>query len=38
MSDLIYLDHNSSAPLAPEALEAMLPYLRDHHGQAQATA
>jgi cysteine desulfurase len=34
MSELIYLDHNSSAPLAPEALDAMLPYLRDHHGNA----
>lgn len=34
MDDLIYLDHNSSAPLAPEALDAMLPYLRDHHGNA----
>jgi cysteine desulfurase len=35
--DLIYLDHNSSAPLAPEALEAMLPYLRDHHGNAASS-
>jgi cysteine desulfurase len=26
-----YLDHASSAPLRPEALEAMLPFLRDHH-------
>ena len=25
-----YLDHASSAPLRPAALEAMLPYLRDH--------
>jgi cysteine desulfurase len=25
-----YLDHASSAPLRPVALEAMLPYLRDH--------
>ena len=26
-----YLDHASSSPLRPEALEAMLPFLRDHH-------
>lgn len=29
---MIYLDHNATTPLAPEALEAMLPYLREHHG------
>ena len=27
-----YLDHASTAPLRPVALEAMLPYLTDHHG------
>jgi cysteine desulfurase len=27
-----YLDHAASAPLCPEALEVMLPLLRDHHG------
>lgn len=26
-----YLDHASSSPLRPTALEAMLPYLREHH-------
>jgi len=26
----VYLDHASSSPLRPVALEAMLPYLRDH--------
>jgi cysteine desulfurase len=26
-----YLDHASTSPLRPAALEAMLPYLRDHH-------
>ena len=26
-----YLDHASSSPLRPEALDAMLPYLREHH-------
>jgi cysteine desulfurase len=29
---MIYLDHNATTPLAPEALEAMLPFLRTHHG------
>jgi cysteine desulfurase len=28
----VYLDHNATTPLAPEALEAMLPYLREHFG------
>ncbi len=32
MSDPIYLDHNATTPLAPEVLDAMLPYLRDHFG------
>jgi cysteine desulfurase len=27
-----YLDHASSSPLRPAALEAMLPFLREHHG------
>jgi cysteine desulfurase len=27
-----YLDHASTSPLRPVALEAMLPYLREHHG------
>src|SRR3954469_5417919 len=31
MPDRVYLDHASSSPLRPEALEAMLPFLRDHH-------
>ena len=26
-----YLDHASSSPLRPVALEAMLPFLREHH-------
>jgi len=29
---MIYLDYNATTPLAPEAMEAMLPYLRDHFG------
>ena len=28
----IYLDHAATAPLRSEVLEAMLPYLREHHG------
>ncbi len=28
----IYLDHNATTPIAPEVLEAMLPYLREHFG------
>lgn len=29
---MIYLDHNATTPLAPEALEAMRPYLERFHG------
>jgi cysteine desulfurase len=28
----IYLDHAATTPLHPDVLEAMLPYLREHHG------
>jgi cysteine desulfurase len=28
----IYLDHNATTPLAPEVLEAMLPFLREGYG------
>ncbi|WP_176068145.1 aminotransferase class V-fold PLP-dependent enzyme [Anaeromyxobacter diazotrophicus] len=28
----LYLDHNATTPLDPEVLEAMLPFLRDEHG------
>lgn len=30
--DPIYLDHNATTPILPEAVEAMLPYLREHFG------
>lgn len=30
----IYMDYNATTPLAPEALEAMLPYLTNHFGNA----
>ena len=29
---LIYLDHNATTPVAPEVLQAMLPYLQDRFG------
>ena len=29
---MIYLDYQATTPLAPEALDAMLPWLRDQHG------
>ncbi len=28
----VYLDHAATTPLDPDVLEAMLPWLRDHHG------
>ena len=30
----VYLDHSATTPLRPEVLEAMLPFLRGHHGNA----
>lgn len=32
LSLMVYFDHNATTPLAPEALEAMLPYLREGYG------
>lgn len=32
MREPVYLDHNASTPLLPEALDAMLPYLRGRYG------
>lgn len=32
----IYADHNATTPLAAEVLEAMLPYLREHYGNASS--
>ncbi|MBM3318611.1 MAG: cysteine desulfurase NifS [Candidatus Eisenbacteria bacterium] len=32
----IYLDHNATTPLDPGVLEAMLPFLRDFHGNASS--
>jgi cysteine desulfurase len=31
-TDLVYLDHNATTPVAPEVLDAMLPYLRENFG------
>ena len=36
MTRTIYLDHNSTTPLLPEAFEAMTPYLTPHHGNASS--
>jgi cysteine desulfurase len=36
LSRTIYLDHNSTTPLLPEAFEAMTPYLTTHHGNASS--
>jgi cysteine desulfurase len=32
----IYLDHSATTPLRAEVLEAMLPYLTEHHGNASS--
>ena len=32
----IYLDHNATTPVDPRVLEAMLPYLREHFGNASS--
>src|SRR5947207_7555083 len=33
---MIYLDHAATTPVAPEVLEAMLPYLRQQFGNASS--
>lgn len=37
MRDPIYLDHNATTPVAPEVLDAMLPWLRDQFGNPSST-
>ncbi|TBL78986.1 cysteine desulfurase family protein [Paenibacillus thalictri] len=33
----IYLDYNASTPIAPEVLEAMMPYLQNHYGNPSSS-
>ena len=33
---MVYLDYNATTPLAPEALAAMMPFLRDGFGNASS--
>ena len=35
--DPIYLDYNATTPIDPAVVEAMLPYLRRHHGNPSST-
>jgi cysteine desulfurase len=37
MRDPIYLDHNATTPVHPDAVKAMLPYLREHFGNPSST-
>jgi cysteine desulfurase len=37
MSDPIYLDYNATTPMAPEVLEAMLPWLRGEFGNPSSS-
>ena len=37
MPDPIYFDYNATTPVAPEVLEAMLPWLREEHGNPSST-
>lgn len=37
MNALIYMDNHATTPIAPEVLEAMMPYLTTHFGNASST-
>ena len=33
----IYLDYNATTPIDPAVVDAMMPFLRDHHGNPSST-
>jgi cysteine desulfurase len=33
----VYLDHNASTPILPEVVDAMIPFLREYHGNPSST-
>ncbi|MDE0318162.1 MAG: cysteine desulfurase family protein [Candidatus Poribacteria bacterium] len=37
MNNIIYMDNHATTPIAPEVLDAMLPYLTTHFGNAAST-
>ena len=37
MNNVIYMDNHATTPIAPEVLDAMLPYLTTHFGNAAST-
>jgi len=37
VNNIIYMDNHATTPIAPEVLEAMLPYLTTHFGNASST-
>lgn len=37
MNDIIYMDNHATTPIAPEVLDAMLPYLTKHFGNSSST-
>jgi cysteine sulfinate desulfinase/cysteine desulfurase-like protein len=37
MTQVIYLDYNATTPVDPQALDAMLPYLRDRFGNPSSS-
>ena len=34
---MIYLDYNATTPIAPEVVEEMLPYLKEHFGNPSSS-